>query len=221
MLTVTVNPGYLTPSFDFIKLIETAFDIGLHLDNFCSYCEVIKSETSFHCTICKKCVELFDHHCPFINGCLGYRNHKFFLLFIFFFMSYLLVLMTETIRHFVEIYKEVGIQCIYTDSMTTVNLVLIFLHLPVMGFQLYNQCRNLSKKPELPPQFKQTLEYRASIVESENVQASQRTKKGMASSVLVNSQRSVAPQQQDKFASSFTGEADGNLSPRPVNESTM
>jgi len=104
VLSITLGPGHLTPFYDFTKLIEVAFDIGLHLDNFCSYCEVIKSETSFHCTICNKCVEMFDHHCPFLNSCLGHRNHKYFLLFIFIYSAYLIVLMTETLRHFVEMY---------------------------------------------------------------------------------------------------------------------
>lgn len=172
VLTVTVSPGYLKPFYDYTRLVEVAFEIGLHLDNFCSYCEVIKSETSFHCNICNKCVELFDHHCPFINNCLGYRNHKYFILFIVSFMSYLGVLLTETIRHFIEIYKEVGVQCIYTDSMCTVNLILIMMHLPVMGFQIYNQCSNLNKKPQLPPQFIQTVEYQASMVGSDHVEVS-------------------------------------------------
>lgn len=147
VLTVTINPGHLKPFYDYTKLIEVAFDIGLHLENFCTHCEVIKSETSFHCTICGKCVELFDHHCPFINNCLGHNNHKYFILFIVSFMCYLVVLMTETIRHFAEIYKEQGIKCLYTDCMSTVNLILITLHFPIMLFQIYNQCRNLNKKP--------------------------------------------------------------------------
>ena len=104
ILSATLGPGHLKPFYDFIKLIEVAFDIGLHLDNFCSYCEVIKSETSFHCTICNKCVEMFDHHCPFLNNCLGHRNHKYFLLFIFIYSTYLMVILFETLRHFVEIY---------------------------------------------------------------------------------------------------------------------
>jgi len=104
LLTILLGPGHLRPFYDFTKLVEVAFDIGLHLDNFCSYCEVIKSETSFHCTICNRCVENFDHHCPFLNNCLGHRNHKYFVLFIFVYTSYLIVLMTETMRHFIEIY---------------------------------------------------------------------------------------------------------------------
>ena len=104
ILSATLGPGYLTPFYDFIKLIEVAFDIGLHLDNFCSYCEVIKSETSFHCTICNRCVEMFDHHCPFLNNCIGHRNHKYFLLFIFIYAAYLIVVLFETLRHFVELY---------------------------------------------------------------------------------------------------------------------
>ena len=131
---VMLEPGYLVPVYDFTRLVEVALEIGLHLDNFCSYCEVIKSETSFHCTICNRCVELFDHHCPFINNCLGYRNHKYFLLFIFLYPIYLLILLSEVLRHFIEIYRVTGFECIYTDSMTTIALLLILLHLPVFFF---------------------------------------------------------------------------------------
>ena len=104
ILSVCMDPGYLKPTYDYTKLVDVALDIGLHMDNFCSYCEVIKSETSFHCTICNRCVELFDHHCPFINNCLGYRNHKYFLSFIFLYTVFLMILLFETFRHFVEIY---------------------------------------------------------------------------------------------------------------------
>ena len=150
--TASLNPGYMESFFDYTKLVETALEIGLHLDNFCSYCETIKSETSFHCTICNKCVEHFDHHCPFINNCLGYRNHKYFLAFIFLYSFCLMLLLTETLRHFVEIYKEIG-QDFYADSLCMINIILILLHIPVFLFQWHSQCSTLCKRPDLPPQF--------------------------------------------------------------------
>lgn len=134
ILSVSLNPGYLVPVYDYTKLVENALDLGLHLDNLCSYCEVIKSETSFHCTICNKCVENFDHHCPFINNCLGYRNHKYFLAFIFCYTVFLLILLFETVRHMVEIWLVVHWACLYTDSLCTTNIILISLHLPVFFY---------------------------------------------------------------------------------------
>ena len=151
ILSVSLQPGYLTPFYDYTKLVEIALDIGLHLDNFCSYCEVIKSETSFHCTICGKCVEYYDHHCPFINNCLGYRNHVYFLTFIFLYTFYLLVILTDTMRHFVEIFKETGFRCLYTDSLCTTNLILITLHLPIFFYQIVQQVGTLIKKPKAAP----------------------------------------------------------------------
>jgi palmitoyltransferase len=32
--------------------------------------------------VCNKCVEKFDHHCVYINNCLGHRNHKYFMIFL-------------------------------------------------------------------------------------------------------------------------------------------
>ena len=48
-------------------------------DSFCPFCEVIRSPSTRHCVICNRCVERYDHHCPWIDNCVGVRNHGTFL----------------------------------------------------------------------------------------------------------------------------------------------
>ena len=48
----------------------------------CPDCEVLRTERSKHCAICNMCVERYDHHCPWINNCVGINNHTPFLVFI-------------------------------------------------------------------------------------------------------------------------------------------
>ncbi|XP_051506649.1 putative palmitoyltransferase ZDHHC13 [Myxocyprinus asiaticus] len=49
---------------------------------FCTSCMMRKPMRASHCFACNSCVAKQDHHSIWINGCIGARNHPFFVLFL-------------------------------------------------------------------------------------------------------------------------------------------
>ena len=51
---------------------------------YCQNCQCYKAPRAHHCRKCDKCVMKMDHHCPWINNCVGHKNHLNFTLFLIF-----------------------------------------------------------------------------------------------------------------------------------------
>ena len=88
-LVAISDPGYLKrdSKMDFVTLLDTMSPTSL-----CPDCQLIRTPRSRHCYYCLRCVDRFDHHCPWVNNCIGKRNFSKFYLFVFCQFLYLIAL---------------------------------------------------------------------------------------------------------------------------------
>ena len=70
----------------------------------CFQCYVVRPPRGHHCSFCKGCVLKMDHHCPWVNNCVGQFTQKFFILFCFY--SLLGALEVLTIEFYYGYYKS-------------------------------------------------------------------------------------------------------------------
>eukprot|EP00347_Sterkiella_histriomuscorum_P017942 403347394 len=87
--SMLTDPGQVPVFWVIYDLKYQSYDQGFHQGDsdqkrkrYCLMCNVFKPERCHHCSSCGRCVLNMDHHCPWINNCIGFWNRKHFILML-------------------------------------------------------------------------------------------------------------------------------------------
>ncbi|XP_075412064.1 palmitoyltransferase ZDHHC3 isoform X1 [Tenrec ecaudatus] len=72
----------------------------------CPKCCSIKPDRAHHCSVCKRCIRKMDHHCPWVNNCVGESNQKYFVLFTMYIALVSLHALIMVGFHFLHCFEE-------------------------------------------------------------------------------------------------------------------
>ncbi|XP_018395429.1 PREDICTED: palmitoyltransferase ZDHHC2 isoform X4 [Cyphomyrmex costatus] len=87
---------------------------------FCEKCQLIKPDRTHHCSVCGTCVLKMDHHCPWVNNCVGFHNYKFFILFLAYGLLYCMFITATSLQYFIQFWKG------ELDGMGRFHLLFLF-----------------------------------------------------------------------------------------------
>ncbi|KAJ1974337.1 palmitoyltransferase swf1 [Dimargaris cristalligena] len=76
------DPGRITDANANLAQRMFPYDLVLFNPYPCRTCKFIKPARSKHCSLCRTCIAGMDHHCVWINNCVGHNNIHLFVSFL-------------------------------------------------------------------------------------------------------------------------------------------
>lgn len=110
---------------------------------YCTTCESYVLPRSKHCKLCRKCVDIFDHHCKWMNTCVGKENYPYFIVSI---GCVSVMTAVETAVASFLLYQNVAgnevselaksFYMVSADSLTAIFIVLLVINAPLLCLDL-------------------------------------------------------------------------------------
>ena len=100
------NPGYV----DYIDKINDYEHLLIKKKetflDFCFKCSVFKTETIKHCVICDRCCKGFDHHCLWLDNCIGQNNYFSFKVILYNFFLDIIIAIILSLFSIIAFYSK-------------------------------------------------------------------------------------------------------------------
>lgn len=122
-------------NFDNINpfIVETLQKGSIEKRHTCSICLTYKPPRCHHCHRCNKCYLKMDHHCLFLDVCIGFHNYKFFIQFlitnIIFLVFYISIIDINNSFTKGTQSKEITVNLIISTSLCSIVLIIMVLTL--------------------------------------------------------------------------------------------
>lgn len=147
-----------------------------------------------------------------MNNCIGYRNHKFFLLFLVFFSIYMICILTHSIFSMCLIITNEFISESADKGEFTIKVLLnlfivivVIVHAPVLCLQNYSQVKKLKQQQHEIEAVEDDATTEVSIDHDRNVEERSRKSKCICCSNF-GALWSYRPQSQDYLYRQLFGE---------------
>ncbi|KAI9104734.1 DHHC palmitoyltransferase-domain-containing protein [Phlyctochytrium arcticum] len=106
-----VKEGWEPPGLGmFGELPDTSLNADgtalINVPSFCTICNSFKPERTHHCRRCGRCVLRMDHHCEWLNTCIGHANHGHFIRFLVFLLLSCISLIFSVFARLVDLAIE-------------------------------------------------------------------------------------------------------------------
>ena len=107
-ITGIIDPGIMKRNENCFGCHELPIKIvhkGVYTNTkICLTCNIARPFRSTHCSDCDNCTLRFDHHCPWIGGCVGKRNYIYFFIFLVLLNIKNIYLLIFSIIHIIKTY---------------------------------------------------------------------------------------------------------------------